>query len=552
MKRKIIGLLITPSPKLLIAIIGILKSGACLLPLAEVMSLERLKFITADAKIDLLITDHDHYYIAEQLLSPEHIINLDEQEYTIDSFEPKALQINPKDDCYIIYTSGSTGLPKGVAIRHESLSVMLLWAKDFLQLYSKIKVLQNLSYIFDFGLFELLTTVLSGGELHFFSSKNFTAISNYINTTDINLIHTTPSFMTYLLSSAIKMKKLSQVHLGGEEVTNSLVQKIISYSDPGVRIYNGYGPTECTINSTIYQYDKNAGEKGSSRIPIGKPSANNLLYILNESGQLQPAGVIGEICIGGIGLAESYLNSADLTALSFVPNTFIKGEKMYRTGDLGRWLADGNIEFFGRKDDLVKINGHRIEPGEIEKAILKLNLSDVITVTTWCNPEGEQSLVAYLVHEGPLNVPEIRMNLGKTLPAYMVPNYYIAIDHLPLTSSGKVNKRELPLPAEIYTASLTDSVPPRNETEEKLARIWQEVLGKDQIGVKDDFFELGGHSLKAIKIITRIQSEFNVAVDLKSLFTNSTIEYLAEKIANDQWLKISEAIDTKTHGTIEI
>jgi acyl carrier protein len=269
---------------------------------------------------------------------------------------------------------------------------------------------------------------------------------------------------------------------------------------------------------------------------IGAPMNNNSIYIVDERQQLLPVGLTGEICITGGGLSAGYLNQPDLTAAKFVTNPFVPGERMYKTGDLGRWQADGTIVFCGRKDDQVKISGFRIELGEIEAALrLHEEIDNAVVIVR--HNGGEKELVAYIVSRATLHIPDLRAYLSNKLPAYMVPGYFVQLEEIPLTTNGKVDRKRLPDPGNTLTG--VEYVAPRNETEMKLAQIWEEILGREKIGVKDDFFDLGGQSLKATRVIMRVKKEFNIEIDLSSIFLEPTIEVLADKIMTDMWLQTS-------------
>jgi tyrocidine synthetase-3 len=268
-----------------------------------------------------------------------------------------------------------------------------------------------------------------------------------------------------------------------------------------------------------------------SKIPIGRPIWNTRMYITDKAGQLLPVGVTGEISISGVGLSRGYLNKPELTAEKFAAHPFEVNGRVYKTGDTGRWLPDGNIEFIGRTDEQVKIRGYRIEVGEIEHALQGHQDIDDAVVTVWVNKEGEKELVAYLVSKTTLNTTDIRAYLGNVLPAYMLPAHYVQLDQLPLTTSGKVNRKFLPDPEALGISTGVTYVAPGNEIEEKLVWMWQEILGKEKIGIKDNFFDLGGHSLKTIKLITKINTTFLIRISIQSIFKAATIENIAEQIS---------------------
>jgi acyl carrier protein len=291
-----------------------------------------------------------------------------------------------------------------------------------------------------------------------------------------------------------------------------------------IEIRNLYGPSEDTTYSTVYRLQ----DKGE--ILVGKPISNTRIYILGDELQLQPVGVAGEICIAGDGLAKGYLNQPELTAAKFVANPFRPGERLYRTGDIGRWLPDGNIAYLGRKDDQVKIRGYRIELGEIERALMKYPDIAAALVMAKATPDGGKELVAYLVGSKELNPTDIRTYLVTVLPAYMAPAHFIQLEALPLNQNGKVDRKKLPDPAGLGVSTSAPYVAPGNEIEEKLVLIWQELLHKERIGIRDNFFELGGHSLKVAQLLSRINLAFEVRINIQNIFKDATIENIGGQI----------------------
>ncbi|WP_312573395.1 non-ribosomal peptide synthetase, partial [Clostridium sp.] len=294
-----------------------------------------------------------------------------------------------------------------------------------------------------------------------------------------------------------------------------------------INIINGYGPTENTTFSTCFHINKDYEES----IPIGKPIANSTCYVLNKHGRLQPVGVYGELYVGGDGLARGYINNKELTKEKFIANPFIKGERVYKTGDLVRWLEDGNIEFLGRIDHQVKIRGFRIELGEIESQLLKNERIKEAVVIAKEDGGGNKYICAYIVGTVKFNVKDLREYLLKELPEYMIPSYFVQLETMPLTSNGKIDRKRLPEPeGEINTGIEYEA--PRNEIEEKLVEIWKDVLNVERVGINDNFFEIGGHSLKATSLVNRIWKELNIEISLKEIFKDATIKGLADYIVN--------------------
>jgi amino acid adenylation domain-containing protein len=424
---------------------------------------------------------------------------------------------------YVIYTSGSTGTPKGVMIEHRSLVNYLKWAQSA---YS------NGSSILNFGLFTSLSfdltvtsiylPLISGGTLNIFNSTaDVSTILNEYFENGIDCIKLTPAHINLLGQLGLGITKTQVAIVGGDKLDNTHVS-ILRALNPAIRIYNEYGPTESTVGCTI----KEIGFKKET-ILIGKPIANSRVYIVNETEQLLPKGLIGELCIGGDGLARGYLNQEALTKEKFIASPFKAGERLYKTGDLGRWLPDGNIEFIGRKDDQVKIRGYRIELGEIEHAFLNHAAINEAVVLARENEPGEKELAAYITSGIEQDINSLRAYLKERLPAYMIPAHIVQLEAMPITANGKIDKKSLPDPAVDGSTSVGAYVAPRNETEQKLVKIWEEVLQRENIGVKDDFFALGGHSLKALKVIFRVNEEFKTGVKVSNLFNTSSIEDFA-------------------------
>jgi hypothetical protein len=266
------------------------------------------------------------------------------------------------------------------------------------------------------------------------------------------------------------------------------------------------------------------------KIPIGKPISNSTAYILDSRHQLVPIGITGEICVGGNGLARGYLNQPELTAQKFINNPFRTGERMYRTGDLGRWLPNGDIEFIGRADNQVKVRGNRIELGEIESVLQTHSDIDSAVVIARDTKQSEKELVAYMVANRKLDLKEIRACLARSLPAFMLPDHYVQLGELPLSPNGKIDRDKLPDPEGRALEADTGYIAPRNETEEKLALIWQEVLNRKRIGMQDNFFESGGNSLKALQVVARINTVFLVHINIKNIFRDPTIENIATQV----------------------
>ncbi|HSH66405.1 MAG TPA: AMP-binding protein, partial [Bacteroidia bacterium] len=436
---------------------------------------------------------------------------------------------------YVFYTSGTTGKPKGVMVNHSALIIRFEGEKQQLDMTGKLITCMATNFCFDVSLLETLFPLLCGGKTVVLSKELFLSPVDLVKelaAKEVSILQGTPSFMKGILLEGLNENTktaLTHIAVGGESLTETLVNEL-KLKLPEVVINNHYGPTECVIDAIVL---KNVCS--FKRNNIGRPLANTQVYILGEKQQLLPENVIGEIYVGGEALATGYLNQEKLTKEKFVTNPFDANTILYKTGDLGRWLPGGNIEFAGRKDDQVKIRGYRIELGEIENAILNYPGIETCFVIAKPNKNGENELVAYLVSQQSLNVSDVRIQLSVQLPSYMLPAYFVQLKQLPLTSNGKVDRKKLPAPAGMDGTIETVYVAPRNETEEKLVNIWQEILGHDRIGVKDNFFEIGGHSLRVIRVLSSVRNEFKIDIKIEEVFSNPTIEHMAKEIARQKW-----------------
>jgi tyrocidine synthetase-3 len=491
------------SEKLVVALLGVLKSGAAYVPIDPEYPQERIDYMTADSGCKLVID--------EDLL---HGFMQEADRYSKDNLTPSNL--TPFNLAYVLYTSGSTGKPKGVMIEHSNVVAFLSWSREEFRNSDFDTVFATTSVCFDLSIFEIFNTLCIGKKLRML--PNGLAIPEYLHTSDKILVNTVPSVVGMLLGEGMDFSNISVLNMAGEPIPASHIRQL---DCERIEVRNLYGPSEDTTYSTVYRI------KGEGPVLIGRPISNTQVYITGNDGELLPAGIAGEICISGAGLARGYLNRPELTAEKFVENPFRTGERMYKTGDLGRWLPDGNIDFLGRKDYQVKIRGYRIELGEIEDALQSAEGIEAAVVMAKASATGEKELVAYLVSGHGIEVQELRTQLGHTLPAYMIPSHFVQLDELPLTPNGKVDRKRLPEPEGLGLSTGVEYIAPRNETEEKLAAIWMEILGKERVGVKDNFFDLGGHSLKATRLVSQVHKKFEVKLELRELFTHPVLEQQA-------------------------
>ncbi|MFK7784939.1 MAG: AMP-binding protein, partial [Crocinitomicaceae bacterium] len=457
----------------------------------------------------------------------------------------------------------STGKPKGTLVNHGSLFQFLHSCKRKYPTDEKVIQPFVASISFDISLFQMFYPLVMGGEIIVVEKETFQNPEAFVQVLKRStMFDTVPamfgSIVEYLLSSgqSSTLPSIKRLFIGGDRIPNQLIKKL-------QRVFNKaeiavtYGPTEATICSTGYFYDVLSEKDEPNGAIIGAPDDNSSIYIVNEDVELQPKGVIGEICIGGVGVAQGYLNRADLTAEKFIQNPFVDGEPLYRTGDLGRWTDDNLIEFIGRLDDQVKVRGYRIELGEIEYIISQIEQVEQVVVVAIDHPHrSEKELVAYLTtHKGEetkIDSTVLRARLKEKLPDYMIPAYFMELSSIPLTANGKVDRKNLPTIDDLNLGNSAEYVAANTEIEKQLVKIWEEVLERQTIGINDDFFELGGHSLKALRLIMSIKQELDVKLEIKQLFQNTTILLLAKEIDRINWLSKGTEEDESNLDIIEI
>jgi len=533
----LIGIKLDRSEMMIVSILGILKSGAAYVPIDINYPQERIAYIEKDSNSKVVLDEAalDSFNEVSEKYSKENIEKINQ----------------PHDLAYVIYTSGTTGNPKGVMVEHFSVvSISENWKMHYGLDQIDVNLLQLASISFDVFVGDICRSILNGGKMIICSNDvklNPEHLFALMQKQEISILEGTPSLllplMDYINNESKEYSFFKILIFGSDSFNNQDYNTLKDKLGKGIKIINSYGVTEATIDSTYYDdYKKDL----NGFTPIGKPFSNTKIRILDSRDNLVPSGVYGEICIGGDGLARGYFNNEDLTSEKFVINPFKIDEKLYRTGDLGRWFEDGNIDFIGRSDNQVKIRGYRIELGEIESALQKNRSIDSCIVLAKNNSLGEKYLVAYIVSNEDLKVSGIISDLKDIIPNYMIPSYFVQMDTLQLTPNGKIDRKSLPDPEESRISSGIEYVAPRNESETKLAAIWQEVLGVEKIGVKDNFFELGGHSLKVTKLLNFINKAFGVKISFKDLFSNMILEEqikiieTAKKEAYNSILKLTE------------
>ncbi|MGV6939158.1 non-ribosomal peptide synthetase, partial [Paenibacillus sp. CMM36] len=463
----------------------------------------------------------------------------DESLYTGDTTDVDHIN-EPHDLAYVIYTSGTTGRPKGVMIEHRSLvNTATAYRRDYRLNQFPVRLLQLASFSFDVFVGDIARTLYNGGTMVICPKDDridFSRLYDWIRDVQITVFESTPAlivpFMQHVHEQGLDMSSLELLITSSDSCSVTDYRVLQERFGADIRIMNSYGVTEAAIDSSFYD-EELSKLPSSGHVPIGQAWLNARFYIVDSQLNPVPIGVLGELCIGGAGVARGYLNRADLTAEKFVANPYVPGERLYRTGDLARWMPDGNVDFIGRMDDQVKIRGFRIELGEVEAQLLTVDGIQKAIVTAWENEDGDKDLCAYVVASEALNLPDLRSTLQPKLPGYMIPTYVVQLDRFPLTPNGKIDRKALPAP-EARLEGGTAYVAPRTPLEEQLVRIWQSVLNHHQIGIQDNFFEVGGHSLRATTLMAKIHQELNHKLALRDIFQYPTIEQLVQLMGEDQ------------------
>lgn len=521
-KEEIVAVSVVRSFDLVIGILGILKAGAAYLPIDPNYPQERISHMLRDSNCHFLLTNCEQ----KQTFSETKVecIDLRASEIWKESIEDLICCSEPSDLANVIYTSGSTGLPKGVMIEHKAISNFIYAINREIDLsYETVLSLTSLS--FDIFFFETLLPLLFGMKVIIASNDELgtpVLLSHLIVKNRVDILQATPSRMNALLNyNSTCLNELSIIVVGGEVFTESLLLGLKNVTN--AKIYNGYGPTEATIYASTKQVD------ATGQLTIGKPIGNANFYILDSFQMPVPIGMPGEIFIAGKGIARGYLNRPELTEERFVPNPFLPGTRMYKTGDIGKWLMNGEIEYIGRNDNQVKIRGFRIELGEIEKCLLKNSSIKQAVVTAYRGNLDKVHLCAFLVGNEELSLSELRKHLSIYLPDHMIPNRFIWLPAIPLTNNGKVDRASLPDPDWIEECSPHSYISPRDIIEQKLAEVWNEVLNISNVGIDDDFFVLGGDSLAVLEVLSSTFTN-DWKISAQDFYEYSTIRGLSRVI----------------------
>ncbi len=518
-KGSLVGICLELSPVMVAVMLGILKVGGTYVPLDPAYPVERLQFMIDDTGLSAIVT-HSSF---SHLFFNTQIVCLDKywQKLALQSDKNLPNQSTAETLAYIIYTSGSTGIPKGVAVTHQAVNRLI--DSNYITWKRSYKVAQCANISFDAATFEIWGALLNGAQLVGIDRETLSPqdFAQTLQQQEIDILFLTTALFNQIAQEIPSaFKGLKYLLFGGEMVDVKSVQAVVE-SKPQ-HLLHVYGPTENTTFTTWYEVENVVEVK---TIPIGKAIANTQIYLLDNYLNPVPVGVAGEIYIGGDGLAQGYFNRPELTTKQFITHPWQKSARLYKTGDFARYLPDGNLEFIGRKDDLVKVRGFRIELGEVETVLNqhpKVRESVVVV--------KEENLVAYIVASVQLKSSQLKEFLQVKLPNYSIPAVFVFLDELPLTLNGKVDRLALPTPD--FTQNISNKTP-RNSVEAELVELWNGLLGV-KAGIDDNFFELGGHSLLATRLVSRIRESFGVQVPLKRVFETPTIAGLAEYIASSR------------------
>jgi amino acid adenylation domain-containing protein len=533
-KGTVVAICLDRSPAMVVTLLAILKAGAAYLPLDPDYPQERLLYMLEDSGAVLAATEEKYRAlfaaagIPVVLIDPRTAVAADDGRGVATPQGP-----DPGDIAYVIYTSGSTGKPKGVEIEHASFTNLLFSMRDRPGCRPGDSLLSVTTLSFDIAGLETFLPLVCGACVDLVSRAvvgDPMLLRKAVEQLRPTIMQATPVSWQMLIESGWEGDPGLRVISGGEPMSRDLARALKKRAG---EVWNGYGPTETTIYSTIDRIDDPEGP-----ITIGRPIANTLVYVLDAGGRPAPIGVPGEMVIGGAGVARGYHGRPDLTADRFVPNPFGPAGRLYRTGDLARWRNDGRLDCLGRLDNQVKVRGFRIEPGEVESVLLEQEGVKQCVVVARDDRSGARALVAYLVSPPGIapDLSTIREGLRRRLAPHMVPSVFVSLDALPLTPNGKVDRKALPAPEAAGGAlgASTSTIPPATETERMLVALWEELLGRTGIGTRESFFDLGGHSLLATRLVSRIRETRGVELPVRTVFEASTVTDLATEIDQRQ------------------
>lgn len=517
-----VGLLINRSVNMMVGLLGIMKSGAAYLPIDPEYPEERIKYMLTDSKAKFLLTEESMNELIKNFDVSKYYI---EKDFATGNEENPVIVNTPEDLVYVIYTSGSTGNPKGVMLKHKNINNFVKGTTDVIDFNASKTIVSVTTICFDIFVLESwvslqkgLTIVLASEEEQN-SPRLFNELCLKYN---VNMLQTTPS-RTDLLTNNSKfieyVKNITDFMVGGEPFPEPLLENLKKISN--ANIYNMYGPTETAVWSSIKDMTK------EEKINIGHPMANTEFYILDKTLNLCPIGMIGDLYIGGEGLARGYFGKEELTAEKFIQNPYKENDVIYNTGDLARWMGNGEVCHMGRSDFQVKIRGYRIELGDIQKNLINIEGIENAVIKAVDN----KYLIAYLICDENISVTEIKSHLSKALPQYMIPSYFVRLESFPHTPNGKVDSKKLPDLSQVEIMR-EEFVEPSTDIQKELAEIWSSLLNIQKVSIKDDFFDIGGDSLGAINLANEISEKYNITMAVKEIYDNNTIEKMADYLSN--------------------
>jgi len=539
-RETLVGISMERSLEMIVGLLGVLKSGAAYVPLDPSYPEERLAYMFDNAQVSVLLTQTDLAARMSAITGKIIYLDADGGEIDAESDTNPDVPISEDNLAYVIYTSGSTGRPKGAMNTHRAISNRLLWMQKQYQLTPADRVMQKTPFSFDVSVWEFFWPLITGARLVVArpeGHRDSRYLAELIKEQSITTMHFVPSMLrVFLEEAAIEgSPSLRQVMSSGEALTSDLVARFDQKFD--AKLHNLYGPTEAAVDVSYWECQA----EGNRAVPIGRPISNTQLYVLDPWMQPAAVGVVGELYIGGVAVGRGYWRSADLTAERFVPDPFSQeaGARLYRTGDLARYMVDGDIEYVGRIDSQVKIRGNRIELSEIEVALSQVPGVSEATVIVREDTPGDARIVGYVVREagGETNSADVREQLRRRLPDYMVPAALVTLERMPLSPNGKIDRRALPAPdIGSQVRESTAYLEPQSELEKTIVQCWRELLNVERIGLNDDFFDLGGHSLLAAQFLSRLRDRVGIEVSLKTFFEASTVSGVAKSVTATRWV----------------
>lgn len=510
----IVGMLFAPSADMMLGMMAVLKAGGAFLPIDPDYPDERITYILEDSRAQVVLTQQA--FIGR--MRGRKTLCLDDEELFADEAGNLALESTADDLAYVIYTSGSTGQPKGVMIEHRSLVNLAFWHNRTFGVTTLDRSIKYAGFGFDASVWEVFPYLLAGACIHIVPSEirlDANKLDDFFTENGITIAFLPTLMCEQFMDLPDREQTPLRILLTGGD-------RLKRYKPGNYRLFNNYGPTENAVVTTFTEIKPDNGA-----IPIGRPVDNAKVYILDANFQLLPPGLPGQICVSGAGLARGYLGRPELTAEKFVPHPFAPGERLYLTGDLGRWLQDGTLEYLGRQDDQVKVRGYRIEPGEIEALLRRHEEVREAVIRIMEDESGENFLCAYYTGPDDLSAAKLREHLSGQLPVYMIPAYFVYLNELPVTANGKLDMKALPDPkAHVHTGK--KYVAPQGETENTLVRIWAEVLAvsEDKVGVQDTFFDLGGNSFQLVQVVNMLKETFGHDIPVPVMFQYTTVSAL--------------------------